>query len=318
MEEMGTKIRERIIFEELDTKINPDSGELEYHRRANSKKTAVGWGQRKLFLTEVQFLTIHCDHPNPVVVYAGAAPGYHIPLLESMFPDIEWHLYDPRSFGIRPSKNISIHQQYFMNSDAEKWAGRNDVFFISDIRTADYKSQGKLDNEQSVISDNKMQEEWYNIIKPVKAHLKFRLPYFQDYPIDREYTYLSGTVYKQPWAPQSSTETRLVPDGNGQVVWDVEKYEKQLFYHNSVIRELQRYKTLPSGELSDDFDSCLERKIFEDYLTKLGSFSEENLEGLVKLLTVTLNNGRRQSEWVTLAKLRKDPFLMKRKFMNDE
>lgn len=68
-------------------------------------RTVHHWGQRKLLLTEIEFLS-HCLRKikeaggNPrdyTVVYAGAADGRHIPFLwNSLFPGVfrEIHLYD--------------------------------------------------------------------------------------------------------------------------------------------------------------------------------------------------------------------------------
>ena len=45
------------------------------------------WGQRKLLLSEVEFFTTFFDPlASALVIYAGAAPGHHIPLLSEMFP----------------------------------------------------------------------------------------------------------------------------------------------------------------------------------------------------------------------------------------
>src|SRR5690349_13399064 len=57
-------------------------------------------GQRKLYLSELQLLTLVVPTlaSSLVVVYAGAAPGTHIPLLAEKLPTIQWHLYDPAPF----------------------------------------------------------------------------------------------------------------------------------------------------------------------------------------------------------------------------
>src|SRR5437868_821867 len=74
--------------------------------KAGSKcKLCSPWGQRKLLLSEIEFLTIYWNAqeiPDPIVVYVGAAHGNHIPLLSEMFPSFEFHLYDPAKFNIEP------------------------------------------------------------------------------------------------------------------------------------------------------------------------------------------------------------------------
>ena len=43
------------------------------------------WGQRKLLLSEIEFLTLYAA-PGDLVLYAGAAPGGHIPYLARPLP----------------------------------------------------------------------------------------------------------------------------------------------------------------------------------------------------------------------------------------
>jgi hypothetical protein len=58
------------------------------------------WGQRKLLLTEIDFLTQTLSSKNEKidVIYAGAAHGTHIKFLFNLFPNIRFHLYDPAIF----------------------------------------------------------------------------------------------------------------------------------------------------------------------------------------------------------------------------
>ena len=85
-------------FTSDDQLLTNKSSRREYHRRTDEDKIAVHWGQRKLLLSEIQFITLYWDNldvPIPILVYAGAAPGLHIPFLSQMFPEAEFHLYDP-------------------------------------------------------------------------------------------------------------------------------------------------------------------------------------------------------------------------------
>jgi len=126
---------------------------MEYRRRNQEFKSVLHWGQRKLLLSEIMFLTRYAalpSHedlsvsasdeegarraedarspgvkpwksipssaslatmleamfpveptpftPTTLVVYAGAAQGFHLPLLERLFPAVVFLLVDPRSF----------------------------------------------------------------------------------------------------------------------------------------------------------------------------------------------------------------------------
>ena len=204
-----------VLFCENDLLLNDTDPELPYRRRQDEEKKAIHMGQRKLCLTVLQFITIYWDPiTKPVVVYAGAAPGININIIADLYPNTEFHLYDPADFKVKPRSNIHLYQQYFTDTEAREWAIKKiPLLFISDIRTADYTQAKNLDeNEDQISGDMDAQMRWYNIIKPISAQLKFRLPYTGgSRPLSVDY--LDGIIYKQPWAPQTSTETRLVPIG---------------------------------------------------------------------------------------------------------
>lgn len=302
-------------FTSKDLFLNPSKDpELPYRRRKEEAKKNVHWGQRKLLLTLVQFLSLFWKKEqvlNPVVVYAGAAPGTNIAIVSSFFPDINFHLYDPAPFKIKETDKIKLYQQYFTNEDAKRWSGRSDVFFISDIRSVDYTKSENLDeNEKGIMKDMQMQMDWFNIIDPVHGQLKFRPPYTGGNRPER-INYLYGYVFKQPWAPQTSTETRLVPvkDSKGKwrfASWSSGKYQDQLFYHNVMIREKFKYKNpfkpsnptapIDDPELLNDWDSRAEVQILVDYLNFTGTpVTEKYVIALSRLITdkLTANSKRK-------------------------
>jgi len=244
-------------------------GYQEYYSRKNGVKRSIGWGQLKLLLTEIQFLTLYWDPilvPKPKVVYVGAADGTHIPILAELFPTITFHLYDPREFNKSvkdPSMATRIiieegsdpdNKGFFTDDECKKWENREDVFFICDIRAREYSvrdlagkeerdAQNK-ENEKIVWENMEQQQNWVKIIKPVQAQLKFRLPYTYDFIMEEGPTrkYLDGIIYRQPWALPTSTETRLVvlKPIKGQYIikdWDLIKYQEVCFYHNTQVRE---------------------------------------------------------------------------------
>ncbi len=73
-------------------------------RKAPTSATHIG--QRKLFLTELQFLTdimmlnVMDDTKKMTVVYAGAAPSNHTGYLSDLFPHIKFVLIDPNPFKV--------------------------------------------------------------------------------------------------------------------------------------------------------------------------------------------------------------------------
>jgi hypothetical protein len=263
-------------------------GKQEYFRRADRIKTAIKWGQLKLFTSELSFLNRYwnpVEVPEPTVVYVGAAPGNHIYFLSRMFPLAKFYLYDKQPFDARlfDLPNVVIEQRYFEQEDIDSFKGRNDVFFISDIRNIKYTKDDNTEeterlNTQIVIDDMNLQMSWVKEIQPVKAMIKFLLPYVYAWTTEKYLTYMDGDIYKQPWAGQTSTECRMVPDlSMPPRNWSYEVYQSMMFYHNNVIREHIKFvnplTTIvePLSKdlgLLNDWDSTVFTMTVKDYLVK--------------------------------------------------
>lgn len=280
----------------------PD-GDFESKFPGGEFKTVLHWGQRKLLLSEIEFLTLFAEQPTTVggqttvkgksptvgesgaagesfaftttVVYVGAAPGGHIPYLADLFPSVLFHLYDPVKFDIKPTDQIKIFKQLFETKDAEKYRGQKNVLLISDIRSVDFKAVGEAEYHAGILRDIQVQQSWYVTMRPHKAMLKFRFPYTQG-----QTEYLDGDVYFQAWSPVSSTETRLVPkgfadssEGEGKVItklWDHVRYEQQLYYYNNVTRVSQYAHAVQSKQLDHCYDCRCEIHILGQYLKAYG------------------------------------------------
>lgn len=285
-----------------------------YQSMKGKVRRSIHWGQRKLLLTEIQFFVNYWDAkvvPEPVVLYVGAAPGIHIDLLTQMFPKFTFHLYDPRDFAIQQSQTVKIYNQKFTNADAKQWSGRSDVFFVCDIRSVapeysntDTKGDPNIELkriEDGIKEDMTNQRTWVEIMNPVQAHLKFRLPYPYNWMTDTKFHYLKGYCFVQPWATLTSTETRLVPEKvNGAYVYtnyDIKDYESKMFHQNTINRETKLYvnpltgksETIDGNELTNDYDSALEATILNNYFIKFGRKSEENVVKLSRLITQSLS-----------------------------
>lgn len=354
------------IFNESDLIILQQSQRRKYENRGRFGDfgTVPHWGQRKLLLNEIEFLTNHWDPkliPNPICIYAGAAVGTHITLLSTMFPAFTFYLYDPSPFSITENDKIKIftgeEKGFFTDTVAESFANRKDVFFISDIRTSDWKknlntaftkygitefdefNQPIGDNdiiqqardeaspvtEEEVWSDMQAQQRWVQIMNPEHALLKFRLPWPND-GVDKQFKYLKGIIYWQPWAPHTSTETRLKPvkDSSGKyelVNYSILTYEQQCFYHNTVSRELVHYKNIFTGtdepidfpELLNDYDSTAEAMILKQYFRKQGVKDINQSYTIVKQLSRTITsilnfNDLEKETSTTLCILRSTPY----------
>jgi hypothetical protein len=266
-----------------------DVARMKYRRRRLNERSTNHWGQLKLMAMEVEFLTEFARGPGSieekwVVVYAGAAPGQHTAYLASLFPNCTFILYDPAEFCealVRhPHDRITVVNGFFAEESAEEYAGRDDVLFISDIRTcktpAPVDDAGEEDGEggenaevqSDVRNDMARQAAWVTAIRPVASMLKCRFPWDAG-----STTYFRGEVRIQPCCPTASTETRLIVTREDlaaePVAYDHTEYEERMMYHNSVGRVRLYDHGLPEG-LVPGLDRCYDcasvARIFRDYL----------------------------------------------------
>jgi hypothetical protein len=79
----------------------------ELMNKHNTSMKALHWGQRKLILSEIRFITkviaelgLNVQNKNEKIslIYPGAAPGTHFMLLMEMFPQLVMYLWDPAIF----------------------------------------------------------------------------------------------------------------------------------------------------------------------------------------------------------------------------
>ena len=257
--------------------IEPSDPTQSYRRRKEEEKSVLHWGQRKLLVAEIEFLTEY-GHLSDTVVYAGAAPGTHIKLLSEMFSNHRFYLYDPAPFTVRNSRNIETHQIMFTDDVAASWAGKG-VLFISDIRSADSALMEEDEVEENVQKDMKAQETWCNLMKPKMSSLKFRLPWSEGAS-----SYFAGTIYYQAWGPITTTETRLFTDCKEVVKYDNRLYESQLFYFNTKTRiALYEHPIKDVPGLDHCYDCKAEVQILLDFFSKVGYAKEGKITDDQKL-----------------------------------
>lgn len=260
---------------ELSSFFKGNEKRKEYKRRNNEIKTVEHWGQRKLLIAEIQFLLI-CGDLSDKVVYAGAANGDHIPFLSKLFPNHEFYLYDPNKFNIEDTDKIHIFRDYFTDKIAETY---KNVLFISDIRTT---IKGDVCN-QSCDNDMKMQKRWCEIMKPLAASLKFRLPYNKNIDI----SYLDGDLYFPVWGPATTTECRLfVTDFKKPKIYNSRAFEEIMFYFNT---ETRVYYYKHDADFCHCFDCASEVYWLKKYI---GKNSKLTVTDLSKIISEEISNYR--------------------------
>ena len=116
-------------------------------------------GQRKLLLSEIQFLTYLLNFNSDIkyCIYAGAAPGHKTHLLSKLFPDIKFILIDPNEFNLfivdknkyhrneSHSDIVHLYNEYksnvnlFMNKKQKDMSEKDEIEVINFIKSSKYK-----------------------------------------------------------------------------------------------------------------------------------------------------------------------------------
>jgi hypothetical protein len=276
------------------------SPRAQYYERKGHCKSTLHWGQRKLLMSEIEFLTNYGE-PGRIVLYVGAAPGTHINYLSDLFPDLKFVLVDPREFRVQTSERIEIIQDFFTDELAYEFRGLG-VLFISDIRTASWQEMSQEDVENYVEKDNIAQMRWHGIMRPLRSMLKFRLPWTIE---GASRKYLDGDIYLPVWGPPTTTETRLVPrrcpihvmqeaaeerkqgikvkDDNPTSwcdlkIYDCLKYQEQMFYFNTVTRVTFYNHDVKGDGIDHCYDCRAEIHILQKYLLALGKIQVDKVD----------------------------------------
>jgi cap2 methyltransferase len=233
------------------------------------KPNIVHDGQRKLLISEMHFLN-HYYNEKYTVVYVGAGPGHHIPLLAEFYPNFTFILYDKTKFAFEATPRLIQRNYYFSEKEAEKIKKEfKTMLFMSDIRNLEiskYKNEGDLDiNDSIILEDLEKQGKWVEIMEPKASLIKFRLPYKYKTPTK----FYDGLNYLQPWSPVS-TESRLwITDLTKFKLYDNQEIDGKMYYYNSEIRpkSYSNYAELIEKDikLPNNIDITAELMILEEY-----------------------------------------------------
>ena len=302
----------KIIPETTNDLIN----KAQYLGDARDFQSRCHWGQKKLLLSEIQFLTKVCQKLNTkslkdyAVVYVGAAHGFHFPILYNLFPELIWLLYDPARFSkearMHPQKQkVKIFNQFFTDetiAHAKQNSENRKILFISDIRLSP--------DEEAVMKDMISQSKWGTDLGADYMLLKYKLPYdddntklyktntINDLQInskyiknpdlkadDKTFLYLKGDVYIQLFAHIHSVELRLmVEKANGKYELDAINYgeiEKKMFYFNTNLRTSWSTEDYDFLDYIPGYDSSIEcvmeYNIIKNYYEYLHNIKDNNI-----------------------------------------
>ncbi|CAF1079311.1 unnamed protein product [Rotaria sordida] len=233
--------------------------------------TTEYWGQRKLLLSEIEFLTSYATDDNSLVIYAGAAPGAHLDYLSSLFPELEFVLIDIKTFVEFKSDKIKIQSECFTEDLAKTFSGKNkNILFICDIRTF----SGHNNFEEDIRVDISNQLIWHSTIDSHASLLTFRLP-----NVPGTVLFFEGYMLLDIWTSRKSMECRLIVEKNAQIItYDNEDFERAMDNFQNVTRTMY-YKhdldTVKTEGLDHCYDCRAEIFILQKYLNKMKTFTDE-------------------------------------------
>lgn len=214
--------------------LTPDFGETPYARDASPPVRHAG--QLKLLCSEIRFLKRFGFRRSPyTVVYAGAAPGLHIPTLAALFPMARFVLVDPAPCAVQSNPPaVRVLRARMTEALARALAPLDSrLLFISDVRVGPER-EDETDEEQQrrIHRDMEAQRAWHMCLNPAASMLKFRLPW------DTGTTeYLEGELHLPVFGRRLTHEARLVVRrGAGLVPYDNRAYERRMAFFNRVLR----------------------------------------------------------------------------------
>ena len=276
--------------------LEPNAPKTPYRRRTDEEKTAIHWGQRKLLMSEIEFLLLTLPKKKKcVVVYAGAAPGTHVRILADMFPSHLFILVDPAPFTVRPEEGrIVIHQCMFTDDVAKELHSELEpnthLLFISDVRSCDPELHSEQVYNERINADMHAQAQWHKLLRPFKSMLKFRLPYA---PGKTEY--LSGDIHLPVWGPSSTTECRLVVSTHPDTqIYDHTEHEQKMFHFNTVTRVALYKHSVRGCGIDHCFDCTSEVAILTKYLRRMhpALASDQSVAELSALISAGISANR--------------------------
>ena len=162
------------------------------------------------------------------------------------------------------------------------------------LKEISVKRELKGVTEKSVINDMELQASFMEYMKPSKALLKFRTPYYDDEYCKNQRTdknekcyfpYYKGKLLLQPYAPISSTEMRLVTDAaqDRYYKYDCKEIEYKMFYFNTEVRNKQTplkntdRKILRSDSNELSWDAKQEYGIIYNFKQKYPTYQSWNI-----------------------------------------
>lgn len=297
----------------------------EYYRRLGEAKTVEHWGQRKLLLSEIEFLTRFCAAPTTPTTITTTTNGYltddtkstNSTLTENTQqqqqqpptppPPANWTVVYA---GAAPGTHINyLSQELFPNvkfvlvdpaefyiDETENISIRNE-YFTSEL-AKEFANQSNV----LFISDIRVYSPkmpFAQVERQVQQDMEFQKNWVQIMrPVASmlkfrlpygtgQSEYLDGDIYLPVWGGRTTTETRLVVTNcNSMRLYDHKDYESSMFYFNTEFRTSYfPHKFSNQHGLDHCFDCRSEIFILKQYLKKVKNLTHLTEEELDQKVT---------------------------------
>jgi hypothetical protein len=236
---------------------------IEYSPAVHRMSNALHFGQLKLLLSEIEFLTRY-GHLARKVVYVGASPGLHIGVLLKMFPDHKFYLYDPVKVyrGLANQRDrVVINTRPYDARDMKFWSKLHHLL-ISDMRSFN-DGMSFREKEECVDYDNAFQLQIHLIARPLMASYKFRTSHLHSV------TRIPDGEFTLPvWSRRGSAESRLFAGrDDGVITLENMPYEHRMFHFQTRIRRYA-YQHNEESVQCNCYDCVASLHILDEYAHK--------------------------------------------------
>lgn len=236
----------------FNLKIDIESApKLEYRRRKKEPKLSMHSELRCMILDAIngiiEFGKVNGGLDGAGVVYAGEIPEEVVKYVAKMFP------------GLRHEDDIE---------------DTTPVLLISEINNA-------VDNDKNVEEEMKKQMQLYKEGNYKCGILRFRLPYCAPGK-SKKFTYLDGVLYRSPFGHYTSASSKLFVGEIKQREYDIESYESEQFYHNT-IRRIWGY--FDHKVIGDGIDHCFDCRAEIEILSKYYADTNLSEEALIRKIS---------------------------------
>jgi hypothetical protein len=224
-------------------------------------------------------------------------------------------------FIVNSPLNLFVIEDYMTNELADVLCGLSGreagLYFISDIRST---AEGEFPTNEHVIWNNILHYSWLKRLRPRTFMLKYHPPYtpfaelsyekymldvFGEYPVEKDqitkelrenkYTYIAADhMFLQSFAPQSSTEVRLIGSALTLTTYDIVDFENRMYYYNTFHRNIGNCKSHDKYiSFQDNIDNCADCAVMchivAEYYTKFyNTDNRQTILGLIRMILFTI------------------------------